>query len=318
MHSVIPLSPAHLGAAQRVLSVAAQFDNAAIVCAEKLFGGGPPRPQPGDDQAVGPTAPAAVGVWQGAELAGIAAVDGNRIRLLAVVPKFAGRGIGSTLLWWCEQQARAAVSSNAPRVWALGQAGNYLAPGIDTRNVETIAWLKRRGWRESSDIRTNLLVAVRGNPMVTPERGETLAAMAHDNGYVIRRAAPDETAFVAAVAQEFGAAWAFEVARALHWQAGDRGVCGGVFVAVRGSEYCAFAAHDGNNQGAGWFGPAGTWPAHRGQRLGEAVLIQCLLDVARDHPQCEIAWIGPEPFYAKSCGIAGRRTFVAMYRALEE
>lgn len=297
-----PLLPTDLPHAIALLRAACEFDSADIVAEEKIFG----------------TAPHAEGVQniaalQDDQLVGVAAIDGNRIRLLAVAPTARGNGIGAALLAWCEQQARAA---GHPRIWALGQAGNYLAPGIDTRNQPTIDWLQRRGWHASSDIRTNLIVATHNNPQVSPVRGRALADEAATRGYQIRRARHDETRLLDAIAAEFGGAWPFEVERALHWRSNDLAV--GVHVATRGDDYCAFAAHNGNNTGLGWFGPAGTWPAHRGHRLGEAVLIACLLDVAADHSTCEIAWIGPEPFYQKSCGILGRRTFVAMNREFTE
>lgn len=297
-----PLLLTDLPQAIALLRAACEFDSADIVAEEKLFG----------------TAPYAEGVQSIAalhhdQLVGVAAIDGNRIRLLAVAPAARGHGIGAALLAWCEQHARAA---GHPRIWALGQAGNYLAPGIDTRNQPTLDWLQRRRWHASSDIRTNLIVATHDNPQVSPVRGRALADEAATRGYQIRRARHDETRLLDAIAAEFGGAWPFEVERALHWQKNDLAV--GVHVATRGDDYCAFAAHNGNNTGLGWFGPAGTWPAHRGHRLGEAVLIACLLDVAADQSTCEIAWIGPEPFYQKSCGILGRRTFVAMSREFTE
>src|SRR5262249_18590992 len=156
-----------------------------------------------------------------------------------------------------------------PRLRALDQPGNYLAPGIDERNHEAIAWLGKRGWRRDGDARTNVLIAVRDNPRVTPARAAELAARAGVAGYEVRRAAAGETALLDAVAGEFGGAWPFELGRALE--------ASGVHVATKGDAYCAFAAHDGNNQGLGWFGPTGTWPEHRGKGLGEALLLACLL-----------------------------------------
>ncbi|HEX9105241.1 MAG TPA: GNAT family N-acetyltransferase, partial [Polyangia bacterium] len=77
----------------------------------------------------------------------------------------------------------------------------------------------------------------------------------------------------------------------------------------------AFAAADGNNQGLGWFGPAGTDPAHRGKRLGEALLVRCLEDV-RGLPEAGvIAWIGPKEFYRKTVGAVDDRRFVTLERA---
>jgi GNAT superfamily N-acetyltransferase len=290
-----PLERSSLADATAVLADACAFDRAAEVADEKLFG-----PSPAGE-------PQALGAWDGDALVGVAAVGGSRIRVLAVAPAARRRGTGSALLAACEDAARAAGQTT---LRTLDQPGNYLAPGVDQRNLETIGWLERRGWTRAPELRANLLIDVRGNPRVTPERAAETAAAVTTRGYEVRRARPDETALLAAVATEFGGAWPFEVARAL------AGPPPGVHVAVRDGQYCAFAAHDGNNRGLGWFGPTGTWPAHRGHGLGEALLLACLVDVAGTHARCEIAWIGPRPFYARVAGIAAERSFVVLARTL--
>jgi GNAT superfamily N-acetyltransferase len=293
--NVGPLDRAQLPEARRVLAAACAYDRAAEVAEEKLFGDGPQG------------APHALGAWDGGELVGVAAVCARWLRLVAVAPHARGHGAGSGLLAACEDLACAA---GAPRLRALDQPGNYLAPGVDERNAEAIAWLSRRGFARDGDPRCNVLVAVRGNPKVTAERAEAVAAAARARGYEVRRARADERALLDAVAAEFGGAWPFELSRALGVDPP------GVHVALRDGEYAAFAAHDGNNRGLGWFGPTGTWPAHRGQGLGEALLLACLIDVAAAHDRCEVAWIGPRPFYDKVAGIAGERTFAAMIKPL--
>lgn len=290
-----PLDRSSLPEAKAVLAAACAYDRAAEVAGEKLFGPGP-RGEP-----------KALGAWDGDALIGVAAVAGNRIRVLAVAPRARGRGAGSALLGACEATARAAGET---ALRTLDQPGNYLAPGIDVRNAEAIAWLERRSWRRLPDPRVNLLIDVRDNPRVSPARAAELAAAAAARGYEVRRARPGEQPLLDAVTAEFGGAWPFELARALgHDPAGAH-------VAIRDGAYAAFAAHDGNNRGLGWFGPTGTWPAHRGQRLGEALLLACLVDVAARHAQCEIAWIGPRPFYDKVAGIAAERRFLVLSREL--
>jgi GNAT superfamily N-acetyltransferase len=290
--NVGPLDRSALDAARAVLAEACAFDRADVVADEKLFGDGPSGPA------------TAFGAWDGA-LVGVAAVCGNRIRALAVRPAARRRGVGGALLAACEAAAKAA---GATTLRTLDQPGNYLAPGIDERNTETIAWLERRGWRTSGEPRLNVLIDVRENPRVTAERAAALAEDARGRGYEVRRARPDERALLAAVSAEFGGAWPFELERALSFP--------GVHVALKDGAYCAFAAHDGNNRGLGWFGPTGTWPAHRGNKLGEALLVACLVDVAAEHAQCEVAWIGPRPFYDKVAGVAADRRFVVMARDL--
>jgi GNAT superfamily N-acetyltransferase len=291
------LDRSQLATAAEVLAAACPYDRAAAVAGEKLFGAGPPGP------------PRAFGAWDGGALVGVAAVAADRLRVLAVLPGARGRGIGGALLEACVTAAR---DAGARRLRTLDQPGNYLAPGIDERNTAAIAWLERRGLRRpaGAEPRVNLLIDVRNNPRVSPARAGELAARAAAAGYEVRRAHPGEHALVAAVAAEFGGAWPFELARALGHEPP------GVHVALRDGACCAFAAHDGNNRGLGWFGPAGTWPAHRGRGLGEALLLACLVDVAAAHPQCEVAWIGPRAFYEKAAGIAAERRFIVLERAL--
>jgi GNAT superfamily N-acetyltransferase len=292
---VASLDRSSLAEARRVLAAGCAYDRADVVADEKLFGDGPSGRSRG------------FGAWDGDALVGVAAIAGSRVRVLAVEPHARRRGVGGALLAACEDAARAAGET---RLRTLDQPGNYLAPGVDERNVETIGWLERRGWKISGEPRLNVLIDVRTNPRVSDARADELAARARDRGYEVRRARPDETALLDAVAAEFGGAWPFELARALAH------VPSGVHVALRDGSYCGFAAHDGNNRGLGWFGPTGTWPAHRGNGLGEALLLACLVDVGREHDRCEVAWIGPRPFYDKVAGIAEDRRFVLLAREL--
>jgi mycothiol synthase len=292
---VAPLDRSHLALAELVLADACAFDRATEVADEKLF-------EPG------PTAPAtAFGAWLDDELVGVAAVSSRWLRVLAVVPHARRKGAGGALLAACETHAKAAGET---RLRTLDQPGNYLAPGIDERNTYAIGWLERRGYARSADPRANVLIAVRDNPRVTAARADELAVRARTAGYEVRRARPDERPLLDAVAREFGGAWPWELERALAYDPP------GVHVALIAGEYCAFAAHDGNNRGLGWFGPTGTWPAHRGKGLGEALLLACLVDVATEHARCEIAWIGPRPFYDKAAGIVEDRAFVLLTREL--
>ena len=290
-----PLDRMQLADAARVLADACAFDRAAEVADEKLFGAGPGG------------LPVTFGVWHADALIGVAAVARRWLRVLAVVPSARGQGAGTALLAACEAAARAA---GEPMLRTLDEPGNYLAPGIDERNTLAIGWLERRAWRRRGEPRLNVLIDVHHNPRVSAARASELARVAATKGYEIRRARPDEHALLDAVASEFGGAWPFELARALGH------VPAGVHVALKDGTYCAFAAHDGNNRGLGWFGPTGTWPAHRGQGLGEALLLACLVDVGTAHACCEVAWIGPRPFYDKVAGIIEDRRFALLARDL--
>ncbi len=130
-------------------------------------------------------------------------------------------------------------------------------------------------------------------------------------GYRIARLEPSERRRVLDwIATTFAPVWANEAAHAAD---GPRRA---VHVAFAGDGApVAFAAADGNNQGLGWFGPAGTDPAHRGKRLGEALLLRCLEDVRGLPEGGVIAWIGPKEFYAKTCGAVDDRRFVTLERS---
>ena len=60
------------------------------------------------------------------------------LRLLAVAPRACRAGVGSALLARCELLAK---TDGQTKLSALDQPGNYLAPGIDARNLHAIAWL---------------------------------------------------------------------------------------------------------------------------------------------------------------------------------
>jgi mycothiol synthase len=284
--SIRPLVKADLQAARDVLSEGCAFDRAGEVAEEKLFG-----PAPGG-AAVAWAAESDVGIL------GVAAVTADRLRILAVRPGARGRGVGSALL---EHAERAVKDGGGTRLRTLDLPGNYLSPGIDVRNSDTIAWFEKRGWQRAREL-TNVLIDVRNNPRVR--------APSPVPGYQLRRATDDDgAALAAAIAAEFPGGWPFEMTRAL--------TVGGVHVAIaEDGTYAAFACHDGNNQGLGWFGPAGTWPAHRGKGLGEALLLACLLDVKKAHDVCEVAWVGPRAFYEKAVGVAGERRFVVLQKDL--
>jgi GNAT superfamily N-acetyltransferase len=293
---VFELEPGRLDEARTVLAAACAFDPAAAVAEEKLFG-----------QSATPTA--ALGVADGERLVGVAVSSGRWLRLLAVHPDARRRGCGSALL---DEAAARARRSGAARLRTGDQPGNYLAPGIDARNEETVAFFEKRGFVEVARNR-NLIVRLVDNEHVTPSRAEALADAAARRGYDIRRATPDDEAALLELARGFGPAWAFEVALAL----GNRPPTVHVAAERASGQLTAFACVDANNRGLGWFGPAGTRPEHRGHGLGQALLVPCLLDAAAaGHRETEIAWIGPQRFYESAAGARPGRSFVVLEKEL--
>jgi len=303
------LTPAELGAATALLGAALPWDRVEVVAAEKLFGGNGRR----SGQALGAFTSAG-------ELVGVLACAGRFIKLLAVRPDAQRRGIGTALLAAARARIHAgAAGSPPPRLRIGDHPGNYLSPGVDERYQAAHAFFRARGLAEVGRC-LNLRAAVRNNPLCTPERAHRLRAAAAAHGYTVRRAGAEDVAgLLAMIESQFSPVWAHEVARALGPELGGAAAAhtprlpedAAVHLALLPSGApVAFAAHDGNNRGLGWFGPMGTLPAHRGRGLGEALVLACLADVGERPDGGVIAWVGPEAFYARTCGTVPDRRFV--------
>jgi mycothiol synthase len=273
---IAALPPDALDAARVLLVAALPHDRIDVVAAEKLFGDNGAR--------TGVT----LGAWEGDALVGVMAAAGRWLKLLAVDERHRRRGLGTRLL--------AGVEGAPLRV--MDHPGNYLSPGLDGRYQDARAFFAARGFRE-----LGIVENIRA-PLDAPLR--QIDVTGYELGRVDHTQRPRLLDWIA---QKFAPVWSFEVARALD---GPRRA---VHAAWHDGAPVAFAAADGNNQGLGWFGPAGTDPAHRGKRLGEALLVRCLEDV-RGLPEAGvIAWIGPKEFYRKTVGAVDDRRFVTLEQA---
>jgi GNAT superfamily N-acetyltransferase len=310
-----PLSPANAGElrmATELLAAALPLDQAAVVAPEKLFSSNGRR----RGYTVGAFSPG------GGELLGLLAQAGRFIKLLAVAPAARRRGVGTALLAAARTRLHtetvAATPAQAPaKLRVCDHAGNYLSPGLDERYTEGRAFLRARGFDEVAHYQ-NLRAPLKDSAL----RLDALSEKVHASGYTVRRAsAADAAPLSAMVAQAFSPIWALEVERALGPALGGDSAAhtpelregAAVHVALdEQSAVVAFAAHDGNNRGLGWFGPTGTLPPHRGRSLGELLLLLCLRDVAEAaRPEGGvIAWVGPAEFYARACGAIVDRRFV--------
>lgn len=287
---VAALDPEDLEAVRPIVEAAFPFDRVGLVLEEKLLG---PN---------GSRAGTALVAWEGQDPVGVIAMAGRWIKLFAVDPAHRGRGVGVKLLDLASTWVRNRGGGGKLRM--MDHPGNYLSPGLDEREEAGRAWLQRHRFRPCSN-NVNLRVPLVGNPKVTEDRAEAACDHARARGYDVRRVARTEReALLRLAAEAFAPAWAFELSRALDQDPAA------VFAAWKDGQPVAFAAHDANNSGLGWFGPAGTLTAHRGQGLGEALLLRCLLDVQGKPEGGVIAWIGPREFYERCAGAVEDRRFV--------
>jgi ribosomal protein S18 acetylase RimI-like enzyme len=284
---VRPLQEGDTLTALDVLARALPHDRIDVVGREKLWG----------DNGV--RTGRVLGAFHGALLVGVAATAGRWLKLLGVDPPAQRRGIGSRLL----DEARK-LTRRGLRVF--DHPGNYLSPGLDVRYDAGLAFVGKHGFQVTGEVE-NLRAPLDGNPLLTAARREERLLRCTQRGYRVARVAPgEERVLLDWVAAAFAAVWANEVARAL--EAPRRAV----HAAWHNDRPVAFAAADGNNQGLGWFGPAGTDAEHRGRGLGEALLHLCLDDV-RGLPEAGvIAWIGPRAFYERTIGARHDRRFLTL------
>jgi GNAT superfamily N-acetyltransferase len=300
------LTAADLAEAIALLTEALPYDGVAVVAREKLLAGNGRR----RGQALGAYS-------AGGELLGVVAYAGRFVKLLATKPAARRQGVGTALLGAVRAALTAQGEREAGRLRIGDHPGNYLAPGVDERYDAAHAFFRARGFAVAGQ-GLNLRAPLAGNPLCRPEHLQQQLAAA--TGYTVRRAtAADVPALLAMVESQFSWVWAYEVARALgpglggeaaaHTPELPEGAAVHIALAADGA-IVAFAAHDGNNRGLGWFGPMGTLPAHRGRRLGEVLVLCCLADVWERVDGGVIAWVGPVDFYARACGAVPDRRFV--------
>jgi GNAT superfamily N-acetyltransferase len=347
---VAPLQRADLSAAQAILAAACELDRAAPVADEKLFEPGPLRaPKPGEPVSL--ATPHAFAAYDEHEMVGVASTCGKWLRVLAVVPEARGRGAGTALLEACTAAGARRTLDQPGNYLAPGidVRNTHAIAWLEKRgwartgDPRTNVLIRVRGNPRVSRARADELArfaATRGYEVRRARAGESAlldavaaefgGAWPHELARALEFVPPAGSGAAAhaglavpavhgAVPAVHGAVPAVHGAvPAVHGAVpAVHGAVPAVHVAVKDGSYCGFAAHDGNNRGLGWFGPTGTWPAHRGQGLGEALLVACLADVGEHHEHCEVAWIGPRPFYDKVAGIESERQFVVLARTDE-
>lgn len=237
---------------------------------------------------------------QGGRLLGAAVVCGRFLRLLAVDRASRRHGIGSALL----SRAEEAVRARGERTITVGgEPGNYFVPGVLASDADARRFFERRGYTVADE--PQHLVADLGDLAGRP----TLAA---PPGVVIERASQATRAAIEAfVSATFSEGWRFEVSHAFAAPSPP------LFAAWRDGAVVGFSAHDVNNRGLGFYGPAGVHPAERGAGLGAALLRASLADLAaRGHARTIIPWVSTVDFYRKVAGARVAERFALHRKAL--
>lgn len=228
-------------------------------------------------------APHAFGATAGGDLVGVAVVAGRYLRLLAVDRSHRRRGVGARLL---DEALRLVQTHGEARLVVGAEPGNYFAPGLLNGSADQRTFFGHHGFVDSATA-TNLV-----------------AELAHDwsayraplRGIETRRATREEAeTLLDFVGREFGRLWRFEVSHAFETAEPIP-----LFVAWRGAEPVGFSAHDVNNRGLGFYGPAGVLSSLRGGGVGRDLLLCSLADLReRGYDRTIIPWVSSVDFYRK-------------------
>lgn len=217
------------------------------------------------------------------------------IKILTVGKDFRRQGIGKCLYAKAESVFR---ESGAGVVRLFDVPLNYFMPGIDPRYTPAVCFAQKLGFKRFDDT-ANLVV----NTEQAWKVESRIKALRQENIEIRRANKTDRKELRSFVAEQW-ALWQHEVEIALQSQPPA------VHIARSAGKIRAFAAHNGNNKGTGWFGPMGTHPALRGKGIGAVLLKLCLNDIrARGLKKAIIPWVGPIGFYSHHAGAKVERIF---------
>jgi GNAT superfamily N-acetyltransferase len=208
------------------------------------------------------------------------------VQLLAVDPAVRRRGRGRALL----DEATSWAFDNGAGYLMIGAAPPwYLWPGIDVRWTAALVLAESAGFEpQGAGLNMSCSTSVR----IAPPTGVAIRRVVDDD---------DARAVVDLCVRSFAPAWRKEAARGI-----EHGACHGAF--DEAGALLGFATHSVNR--AGWFGPTGVDPQRQRGGVGGPLLSACLQDLrVAGLDRCEISWIGPVGFYAKTAGAEVSRVF---------
>jgi GNAT superfamily N-acetyltransferase len=228
------------------------------------------------------------------ELAGIAIVSGRYLRILAVAPGHRRHGVGSRLL----DAAEILIRKSHGVVEVAGEPGNYFVPGVLESDDTTLRFFDQRGYCRGA-VAQNLEASLSHDDEIAAQT--TIA--------VERASAERRDEILDYIEGEFGRLWAFEVSPAFEDAAPP------LFIARREGMIIGFSAHDVNNRGLGFYGPAGVTKSWRGGGIGALLLQASLEDLRRrGYARVVIPWVSSIEFYRKIARAEPSHRFVGLQK----
>jgi len=216
------------------------------------------------------------------------------VRLFGVKTEHRRKGIATALL---DELEKRLAEEGATSLAVDGIAPGWLFPGVEITRTAAISLLMQRGYKTDRNARIDMLVDL------TLSANTALSFGSINGEFELRRAAAeDREAIRNFVDAHFGKSWVTESSAAFDHEPIS------MFLATKDSQIVSFAVYDVT--GPRRFGPTGTHPDMRGQGLGSALMRMCMHDMAaRGDTTCEIVWVGPIAYYARTLGARIHRAY---------
>lgn len=225
------------------------------------------------------------------------------IKLLGVLPKFQRKHVASTMYMELEKEF---IKVGVDKVRIYDVPLNYYMPGVDPRYTSAVCFALKQGFKHHSDA-INMHVELDYSDWNTEDR---VAELKQEGIEVLRAKEADRQELYDFIADEW-ALWQNEIDMAYKTYPIS------IYLAKLNGKIKAFSAYNGNNIGAGWFGPMGTHPDLRGKGVGSVLLYLCLSDMKRVGLKTStIPWVAPISFYSHYTGAKISRVFWRFEKSL--
>lgn len=218
------------------------------------------------------------------------------IKLLAVDPAHQARSIGEQLLQRTEDGL---VQLGATEIRVAESAPNYLIPGIDRRDTDSLDFFEHHGYERFAEAR-NLRVVLADRDWNSEEDRYRLDLQRIH----IRRARNGDQDTLFAFLDIYWPSWKFETNRVFS------NMPVSLHLAIKDGTVIGFAAYHGNNVGTGWFGPMGIDPTYQRMGIGSVLLRRCLRDLKKQgFETATIPWAAHIDFYERHANAHLDRVF---------
>ncbi len=225
------------------------------------------------------------------------------IKLLVVKKEKRRQGIGRKLYKEAEDIF---IKERIHKIHVYDVPSSYFTPGIDVRSVPAHFFVKKMGFRYSSET-ANMIVDLIHQNFQTYREEENLA----DKGIYISRADKFDKKSVLDFIDSNFPGWVYEVDKSFEVSP----AC--LHMARHEGKIEAFSAYSCSNTATGWFGPMGTHKNLRNRGVGKILLKRCMNDLKeKGFSASIIPWIGPEAFYAESVNAKIHRRFLQYEKQL--